>query len=141
MNFKNLFFTEEAKKAKEPKEITYATILGLPREFKFPLSKEKIADKIEFETVVALAEQTLEEDFERFGMEFEKIPPLFRNKIIGKVGAITVLGDDEGKLSVKFHLRNENGQWDGVTKKYPDKDTTAKYKQDIFFAVDDEEED
>lgn len=138
MNFKNLFFSDETKKAKN---VTYADLLGIGRNFALALIKDKVTDQTDFDSVVAATEKTLETDLKRMGEEFEKIPAAFKNRIIGRVGCIVILGDDDGKLSTEFHLRDDDGLWDGKFKKYPGKGTTAKYKAEIFFAIEDEEED
>ena len=120
---------------------SYSSLLGLNRNFNFILSKSKVADDKEFNMIANEAEASLRHDLKRFGEDLEIVPPMFRNKLIGSIGSMTLLADDSGNLSVKFHRRDDDGLWDGISKKYPEKDTTAKYKHEIFFALDDEEED
>lgn len=120
---------------------SYSSLLGLNRNFNFILSKSKVADDKEFNMIANEAEASLRHDLKRFGEDLEIVPPMFRNKLIGSIGSMTLLADDSGNLSIKFHRRDDDGLWDGISKKYPEKDTTAKYKHEIFFALDDEEED
>lgn len=139
MNIKKLFFAGIGLN-EEKKELSYADLLGLSRDFKFALTKSKVADQADFDSVVVDAEKTLAHDLKRLGQDFEKISPALKNKLMGKIGSMTIIGDDDGKLSVKFHLRAEDGYWDGNTKKHPEKGTTGKYITTIFFPVDDDED-
>lgn len=141
MNIRDWFLANGEKKEKEDSKCGYATLLGLNRNFKFILTKETVSSKPEFGMVVKDAEYALEHDLKRLGQDLYKIDPMLRNKLMGEIGSMTIIGNDDGKLSVKFHRRDADGYWDGKTKRYPEKDTTGKYKHEIFFAIDDEEDD
>ena len=118
----------------------YARLLGFESHFDFVLSKSKVKDQTEFDTLSSEAEMILAQDLKRCQMEFEKISPMLKNRLIGSIGSMTIIGDDDGKISVKFHKRNDKNLWDGKSKKYPEKGITAKYKHEIFFILEDEEE-
>ena len=129
---------EETEGAKE--DFGYSDMLGLNKRFEFMIPTDKAATVAEFDTAKLAAEALLAEDIERFGMTFEKIPAALKNKIMGIVGSMTMVADKDGNISIFFHRRNDKGYWDYTkSKKYPEKDTTGKFKHEIFFALDDEE--
>lgn len=138
-------FTFGAKAESAPKnttkKCTYAELLGLNRPFKFTLSRSKVGDRDEFKALAQEAESLLEQDLKRLGESFYSIDPALRTKLMGVIGSMTLLANDDGKLRIIFHKRDENGLWDGASKKYPEKDTTAKYRYEVFFVLEDEEED
>lgn len=140
MNIMNLIFNPSGVTSSRETNntATYADMLGLNREFKFVLSKTKIKDQGEFDALFNEAKASLDYDLKRFGEQLEVISPMLRNKLNGSIGSMTLLADDDGKVTIKFHRRDEDGFWDGKSAKYPEKDTTAKYKKEIFFLLDDE---
>lgn len=118
---------------------SYSEMLGLEREFKFVLSKTKVSDEGEFNTVCKEAEKLLQNDLIRLGEGFYKIPVELRGRLNGTIGSMTIVADNDGKLIVRFHRRDSEGFWDCETKKYPEKETTGKWKHEIFFTLDDED--
>jgi len=125
----------------EKKELNgYSNLLDLNKNFEFVLSKNKVADESEFKAIVKEAEALLKHDLKRFGEDLEIVPAKLRNMLIGTIGSMTIVADNDGKLSVKFHKRDKDGFWDGESKKYPEKATTGKWKHEIFFAFEDEED-
>ena len=139
MNLRNLFENETAS-SKENITGSYSDFIGLNKEFKFVLSKSKVANEAELNNVGTEAEKQLKEDLQRFGQEIFKIDPKFRNILKCKVGSMTIFADDEGNLSVKFHKCNEKGLWDGKTKRHPEKDIECKYKHEIFFVFEEDDD-
>jgi len=119
---------------------SYSEFLRLNREFKFGLKCDKVATEKEFNDVVKDAVDTLCKDMKRFGEDIEIIEPRWKNKIIGSIGSMTIFADDDGKLAVRFHKRNEDRFWDGNSKKYPEKDTEGKFVFHLFFVLEDNEE-
>jgi len=119
---------------------SYADMLGLNRNFNFFFLKNKVTDQTDFDTVAKAAKDLLKQDLMRFGESFYEIEPALRNKLMGTIGSMTLIAADDGTLSVKFHRRDEDGLWDGISKKFPEKETTGKYKYEVFFSLDDEEE-
>lgn len=131
------FFCENKKK--DMKVNDYARVLGFGVPFEFVLSKDTVKDGHEFDSLVTEAKARLKQDLKRCRLDLETIPSMLRKKLTG-IGSMTILADDTGKVTVKFHKRNGNGLWDGESKKYPEKDTKAKYKSEIFFILEDEED-
>lgn len=140
MRIKDLFIETVGIKKKD-ETFSYSDLLGFNRNFRFILTRDTVANESEFKMTAKDAEFSLEHDLKRLGEDLCKIDPMLRNKLMGKIGSMTLICDDAGKLSVKFHKRDEDGYWDGKSKRYPEKDTTGKYKHEIFFAIDDEEDD
>ena len=146
MNIKKLFCagdntTSRRRKVETENEGLYADMLGLNRNFRFVLTKSTVSDQTEFDDVVKKAEGILRGDLKRFGEDFSVIPPEFKDRLSGVIGSMTIIGDDDGKLLTYFHRRDNDGLWDGISKKYPEKNTTGKYKHEIFFILDEDEED
>ncbi len=119
----------------------YSDMLGLNREYSFGLVKNKVENDTEWEEVVKCAEALLAEDLKRFGIEFNSIPEAFRNSLRGEIGSMTIIAGHTGATSVKFHRRDKNGIWDGTTRRFPEKDTKAKYKHEVFFLLETEDDD
>lgn len=121
---------------------SYSNMLGLNRELKFSLIKEKVSSEEEFNSVTNAAQKVLEEDLKRFGEDFDQIEASHANRMMGTIASMTIIADGDGKLSVRFHKRDENGLWNGETKKFPEKGKSNKYKYEVFFLLsDDSEED
>ena len=135
---KNFIFNEEKNQFGYG---SYSDMLGLNRRLKFPLSQTKVTTEAEFNTVADAAEKCLEVDLLRFGENFDKIEPTHAKRMMGTIGSMTVIADNDGKLSVRFHKRNEKGLWDGESKKYPEKSITGKYKREVFFLLDEDDDD
>lgn len=149
MNLKNLFCKTETSPLRmrrtenaesEVSSGSYADMLGLNRNFNFFFLKNKVTDQADFDTVSKAAKDLLMQDLMRFGESFYEIEPALRNKLMGTIGSMTLIAADDGTLSVKFHRRDEDGLWDGISKKFPEKETTGKYKYEVFFTLEDEED-
>lgn len=155
MSIKDLIFNDNwslnRKKinnpAEEEPEISsglYSDMLGLNRDFSFILLKSTVIDEHDFANVSKAAKDILEQDLKRLGETFYEIDSALRNKLMGTIGSMTVIADDSGNVTAKFHRRDENGYWDGISKKFPEKTTKGKFKYEIFFTLEDdynEEED
>lgn len=139
MNLKKYFCVGK----NEPEEFEnlglYSDMLGLNRDYAFVLSKLSVATEAEFQGVCDEAEKLLKNDLIRFGEDFYKIPNELRGLVNATVGSMTIIADNDGKVSVKFHKRYADGYWDDRTKKYPEKDTTGKWKHELFFLLENEE--
>lgn len=134
------FFCVGTEYGEKEKLGLYAEMLGLNKDFKFVLSQHKVANKPEFDSVCTEAEKLLQNDLTRLGEEFYKIPVELKGRLSGTVGSMTIIADNDGKLLTKFHKRDSEGYWDGMTKKYPEKETTGKWKHEIFFILNDEDD-
>ena len=136
------FGNEEEERGEEQEEsmATYSEMLGFNKEFAFILTKDKVKDKAEFDMVANDAKSVLIQDLRRMGTNYYEIEPALRNRLSGVIGSMTLVANDTGNLSVKFHRRDNDGLWDGTTKKFPEKNTTGKFKYEIFFIIEDDDE-
>ena len=137
---KGWIFADSCNSENDNEELSYGDLLGLAKDFKFVLIKNKVTDQSDFDGVTAAAKTTLAQDLKRLGQDFSEIPAALKNNLMGCIGSMTILGDDDGKLTVKFHMRDSEGLWDGISKKHPEKDTTSKYKYEVFFPLEEDED-
>jgi len=137
MKLRNLFFNDEKKEAETG---SYGNLLGLNRPFKFLLTSDHANTDTEFLSIIATAKTLLAQDLQRFGEDLYEIEPMMKNKLMGEIGSMTLIADEDGKVTVKFHKRDEDGLWDGLGKKFPEKETTGKFKHDVFFLLDGDED-
>ena len=137
---KNFLFNEGQVECNEGDDGAYYKMLNLNKPFKFLITNDKVANQTEFNSVVNDSEFVLKQDFQRLGFDFEIIPPSYRNRLIGQIGSMTIIADNDGNVSIKFHKRDDDGLWDGVSKTFPEKNATGKFKHEIFFIIEEEEE-
>ncbi len=131
---KNLLLNKKEEE-ENVNEGAYWKMLGMNIPLSFPLLQETVKDRTEFSSVVRGAEDLLEQDFKRFGIKFKVIDPVYKNNLNGNIGSMTVVVDDNDKVTAKFHRRDDNGLWDGMSKKFPEEDTTGKYIDEICFII------
>lgn len=149
MDWKKLFYngeTSTTRKRENNAEVKvgsglYSDMLGLNRKLDFILLETPVTSQVVFDTVAKAAKDVLSQDLKRLGESFYEIKPALRNKLMGTIGSMTLTANENEKANVKFHKRDEKGLWDGISKKFPEKETTAKYKCEIFFVFEDDEED
>lgn len=139
MNIKNIFCLGKEPEEKENLGL-YADMLGLNKEFKFVLSKQKVATEVEFNDVCKEAEKLLKNDLIRLGEDFYKIPKELKGCLNTSIGSMTIIADNDGKLTARFHRRDEDGYWDDKTLRYPEKSASGKWKHEIFFIFDKDED-
>ena len=144
MNIKNLFCNPRTTDADSSdvviREMTYAEMLGLNRDFIFGLTKDTVIDEADFNAVAKAAKDLLEQDLKRLGEKFYVIEPALRNRLRGSIGSMTLIADDDNKVTVRFHYCDGNGNWDGISKNFPEKNSTGKYKDEIFFLLETEDD-
>lgn len=144
-----LFKEKRTKKAEETEftMLSYGELLELGRSFRFQLLKTtNVQNDSEFENIKKGALDLLKNDLERLGESFYMINAGLKNKLMGSIGAMVLIVDNDGKAFVRFHKRDEDGIWDYCSKTYPEKllsDTeknNIKFNYEVFFVLDDDEE-
>ncbi len=156
MNIKKWLFNDESdcsqsnrkhekNEKTEVSTITYSELLGLNRQFSFIRLRKKAENESEFEEVKKASIDILKQDLMRLGETFYQVEAALRNKLMGSIGSMVIVADKNGNIAIRFHKRDEDGIWDNGSKKYPEKGITSeenntKFKTEIFFTLEDDED-